>query len=163
MARTVEETIKRAIIGAFAGSGKVHETIPEKSYMAIATSVPNVGEHYHCKRIEKKSNREIYIRGAETTTVQKVQKLAGNVYVAITRNSCYVTKILGKPEENVQFAIIKRVPLVGYIMECDKLEWNSKDFKVIPWNTTDVQAVKLVKGLYHVKTRNTTYICLPMI
>jgi len=163
MARTVEETIMSAAIGAFAGSGMVKEATPEKSYMAIATSIPKVGEHYHCKRIEKKSSNEINVRNTETTTVLSVKKLASNVYVATTRNSYYITKVLGMPEDNIQFAVVKSEPIAGSYMKCRKLEFAGEKVSVIPWATTTVQEVKYIKGLYKVKTRNTTYVCLPVM
>lgn len=165
MARTVEETIMSAVIGAFAGSGKVQNTNPEKSYMAFATSIPKAGEHYHCNRVEKKSDKEINVRSTETTTVQNVQKLASNVYVATTRNSYYVTQILGMPEENVQFAVVESVPQVGHGMNCHMLRWSKSNGipKAIRWNTTVVQEVKFINGLYKVKTMNTTYVCFPMM
>lgn len=152
-----------AVIGAFAGSGKAQEATPEKSYIAIATSIPKVGEHYHCKRIEKKSSSELNVRNTETTTVLSVKKLASNVYVAMTRNSYYVTKVFGMSEDNVQFAVIESEPVVGSCMKCRKLAFAGEKISVIPWNTTAVQEVKFIKGLYKVKTINTTYVCLPVM
>ena len=163
MARTVEETIMSAAIGAFAGSGMVNEPTPTKSYMAIATSIPKVGEHYHCKRIEKKSSSEINVRNTETTTVLSVKRLASNIYVATTRNSHYVTKVLGMPEDKAQFAVVKSEPVVGNGMNCRKLVFAGEKVSAIPWNTTTVQEVKFIKGLYKVKTGNTTYVCFPMM
>ena len=163
MARNIEDAVANVIIGAFAGKGMAQEATPEKSLMAIATSIPQVGQHYHCKRIEKKSSSELDIRDTETTTVQKVKKLASNVYVATTRNSYYVTKVLGMPEDNVQFAVVKSEPVVGNGMNCRKLVFAGEKVSAIPWNTTTVQEVKFIKGLYKVKTRNTTYICIPVM
>lgn len=163
MARTVEETIMSAAIGAFVGAGKAQEATPEKSYMAIATSIPKAGEHFHCKRFEKKSSSELNVRDTETTTVQKVLKLASNVYVATTRNFYYVTKVLGMPEDNVQFAVVKSEPVVGSCMKCRKLAFAGEKISVIPWTTTAVQKIKFISGLYKVKTENTTYVCFPMM
>ena len=163
MARNVEDYVLGAVIGAFAGTRKAQEANPEKSYMAIATSIPKAGEHFHCKRFEKKSSSELNVRDTETTTVQKVKKLASNVYVATTRNSYYVTKVLGMPEDNVQFAVVKTEPMVGSRMKCCKLAFAGEKISVIPWTTTAVQEVKFIKGLYKVKTTNTTYVCFPMM
>jgi len=163
MARTVEESVMNAIIGAFAGQGQTTEAKPSKSYMAIGTSVPKVGEHYKCKRLEKKSNNgELIFCSTETTTVQKVTNLAGNVFIVVTRNSYYITRVLYMPVENVHFAIVKNKPQICSHLHCYKLEFSGENSRCVNWETTTVQEVKLIKGLYKVKTRNSVYVCFPM-
>lgn len=94
MARTVEESVMNAIMGAFVGNGQAQVSKPSKSYMAIRESIPKVGEHYKCKKLEKNSKGELTFRSTETTTVQDVKNLAGNVFIVSTRNSYYVTRVL---------------------------------------------------------------------
>jgi len=94
MARTVEESVMNAIMGAFVGNGQAQVSKPSKSYMAIGDSIPKVGEHYKCKKLEKNSKGELIFRSTETTTVQDVKNLAGNVFIVSTRNSYYVTRVL---------------------------------------------------------------------
>jgi len=94
MARTVEESVMNAIMGAFVGNGQAQVSKPSKSYMAIGDSIPKVGEHYKCKKLEKNSKGELTFRSTETTTVQDVKNLAGNVFIVSTRNSYYVTRVL---------------------------------------------------------------------
>ena len=94
MTRTVEESVMNAIMGAFVGNGQAQVSKPSKSYMAIGDSIPKVGEHYKCKKLEKNSKGELIFRGTETTTVQDVKNLAGNVFIVSTRNSYYVTRVL---------------------------------------------------------------------
>lgn len=40
MARTVEESVMNAIMGAFVGNGQAQVSKPSKSYMAIGNSIP---------------------------------------------------------------------------------------------------------------------------
>ena len=105
MARTVEESIMNAIKVAFVDKAQVSK--PSKSYMAIGNSIPKVGEHFKCKKLEKNANGEIRFSNTETTTVQEVKKAAGNVFIVATRNSYYVTRVLHMPAENIHFAIVK--------------------------------------------------------
>ena len=162
MARTVEESIVNTVIGAFCRS-QVQAARPSKSYMAISTSIPKVGEHYNCKRLEKNSKGELTFRNTDTTTVQQVKNLAGNVFVVTTRNSYYVTRVLYRPVENVHFAIVKKSPTIGSELYCYKLEFKGEESKCVKWHTTTVQEVKYIKGLYKVKTNNSVYVCFPML
>lgn len=162
MARTVEESVINAIMSAFVGTGEAREVNPTKSYMAIATSIPKEGEHYKCKRLEKNHFNGLSFRSTKTSTVQKVQKLAGNVYVVKTRNSYYVTRVLYMPAEDVHFAVIYSEPVIGSHLKCYKLECSGEKTRFTSWKTTSVQEVKFIKGLYRVKTRNSTYICYEM-
>ena len=162
MARTVEESVMNAIMGAFAGKGQAQASKPSKSYMAIGNSIPKVGEHYKCKRLEKNSKGELTFRSTETTTVQEVKNLAGNVFIVSTRNSFYVTRVLCMPVENVHFAIVKSEPQIGSDMYCYKMEFKGEESRCVNWHTTTVQEVKCIHGLYKVKTNNSVYVCFPM-
>ena len=162
MARTVEESVMNAIMGAFAGQGQAQAIKPSKSYMAIGNSIPKVGEHYKCKRLEKNSKGELVFRSTETTTVQEVKNLASNVFIVVTRNSYYITRVLYMPVEDVHFAIVKNEPQIGSDMNCYKLEFKGENSRCVDWHTTTVQSVKRIHGLYKVKTTNSVYVCFPM-
>ncbi len=164
MARTVEESIMNAIMGAFVNQKVDVDVNPTKSYMAIATALPKVGEHYKCRRLERKPNsNEIYFRDTETTTVQRVTKLACNIFSVTTRNSYYVTRVLYMPVEDVHFAVIMQEPENGSCMSCFKIECSGERIKLTKWKTTMVKEVRFIKGLYKVTTINSTsYICFPM-
>ena len=162
MAKTIEESIMNAIMGAFAGQNKAPASKPSKSYMAIANTIPKVGEHFKCKRLEKNTNGELGFFYTETSTVQEVKKLACNVFVVTTRNSRYVTRVLYMPVEDVHFAIIFYEPQIGSCLNCHKLEFNGENVRSVDWHTSTVQDVRYVHGLYKVKTLNSVYVCFPM-
>lgn len=162
MARTVEESVMNAIMGAFVGNGQAQVSKPSKSYMAIGNSIPKVGEHYKCKRLEKNSKGELTFRSTETTTVQEVKNLAGNVFIVSTRNSYYVTRVLYMPVENVHFAVVSSEPQIGSDMYCYKMEFKGEKSRCVNWHTTTVREVKHIHGLYKVKTNNSIYVCFPM-
>ena len=162
MARAVEERLVNAVMGAFVGNGKAQVSKPSKSYMAIGNSIPKVGEHYKCKRLEKKSNGELTFRSIETSTVQKVKNLAGNVFIVCTKNSYYISMVLYMPVENVHFAVVSSEPQIGSDMYCYKMEFKTEKRRCVKWHTTTVQEVKYIHGLYKVKTNNSVYVCFPM-
>ena len=160
---TVEESVMNIIMGTFAGQGKAQQTPkPSKSYMAISRDIPEAGKHFKCKRLHKEADGKLTFQNVETTTVQKITKLAGNVYVATTRNSYYVTQILNLPAEKVRFALVKYEPQVGAELYCYKLEFKGEASRSVYWHTTTVQEVKKIHGLYKVKTKNSTYVCFPI-
>jgi hypothetical protein len=160
MARTVEESIMNAIKVAFVDKAQVSK--PSKSYMAIGNSIPKVGEHFKCKKLEKNANGEIRFSNTETTTVQEVKKAAGNVFIVATRNSYYVTRVLHMPAENIHFAIVKEEPKIGSSLHCYKLEFKGENCRCVSWQTTKVIKVNNVHGLYKVQTKNSYYVCFPM-
>lgn len=162
MARTVEESVMNAIMVEFVGDGPAQVSMPRKSYMAIGNSIPEVGEHYKCNRLEKNSKGELTFRSTETTTVQKVKNLAGNVFIVSTRNSYYVTRVLYMPVENVHFAVVSSEPQIGSDMYCYKIEFKGEKSRCVNWHTTTVREVKNINGLYKVKTKNSIYVCFPM-
>lgn len=162
MAKTVEESVMNAIMTAFVGNDQAQVSKPSQSYMAIGNSIPKVGEHYMCKRLEKNSKGELTFRSFVTTTVQKIKNLAGNVFVVSTRNSYYVTRVLHMPVENVHFAVVRSEPQIGSDMYCYKMEFNGEESRCVNWHTSTVQEVKHIHGLYKVKTNNSVYVCFPM-
>lgn len=162
MAKTVEESLMDAVVTAFVGNGQAQVPKPSRSYMAIGKSIPKVGKHYKCKRLEKNSKGELIFRSIETTTVQEVKNLAGNVFVVSTRNSWYVTRVLYMPVENVHFAVVSSEPQIGSDMQCYKMEFKGEKCRCVSWNTTTVQKVKHIHGLCKVKTNNSIYVCFPM-
>lgn len=162
MARN-KEVVMNAKFNAFAGKGKAMKAKPTKSYMAIGTSIPKVGEHYKCKRLEKDTFNHLCFYTTETSTVQRVKNLARNVFVVETMNSYYITRVLYMPVENVHLAIVNHEPEIGNQLKCSKFEFYGESARVIPWHTTTVQAVNSIQGLYRVKTNNSTYICFPMM
>lgn len=162
MAKTVEENVMNAVIGAF-GVQTQNSTKPNKSYIAIGNSIPMVGEHFKCRRLEKSDNGGLIFRNTKTSTVQKVKNLAGNVFIVTTRNSYYITQVLYMPVENVHLAIVKNEPKIGSDLYCYKLDFKGEDCECISWHTTTVQGVKYIHGLYKVKTKNSIYVCFPML
>lgn len=163
MART-EDAVRNAFIKAFTGAGKTNEAKPTKSYMAIALSIPMVGAHYMCQRLERDAHNQLHFIKTETTTVQRVGNLAGNVFIVETRNSYYITRVLQMPVENVHFAVVTKEPKIGEILKCNKIEFcGVEKCRFTPWKTTTVQEAYFIKGLYKVKTNNSTYVCFPMM
>ena len=120
--------------------------------MSIGNSIPKVGEHFKCKKLEKNANGEIRFSNTETTTVQEVKKAAGNVFIVATRNSYYVTRVLHMPAENIHFAIVKEEPKIGSGLHCYKLEFKGENCRCVSWQTTKVIKVNNVHGLYKVGT-----------
>ena len=163
MARTSEESVMNAAMSDFVGSGKAKVVNPTKSYMAIGRSIPKVGEHYKCQRLDKNSSNNLRFYNTETTTVQDVKNLAGNVFVVTTKNSYYITRVLYMPVEDVHFAVIRKEPEIGRNLKCHKMEFSGEKAKFILCETSAVQEVKFIKGLYRVKTRNSIYVCFPMM
>lgn len=159
MARTVEESIMNAIIKTFGGK----ETKPTTSYMAIGNSIPRVGERYECLRLEKDSASNVKFHGIKTSTVREVKNLSNNVFIVTTRNSYYITRVLNIPAENVHFAVISKKPEINSKLNCYKMECSKENIRFVTWQTTNVEEIKFIKGLYKIKTRNSTYICFPMM
>ena len=129
----------------------------KKSYIAISRDIPQIGKRYECYRME----RGILVR-ASTSTVRGIRKLSQDVFVVMTKNSYYITKILYLPEENVHFAKIYSKPELGKSLICEKIEFTKGgSFKAVLWQTTPVRAYYHTNGLYKVETRNSTYVCYP--
>ena len=163
MARTTEERVVNAIVGALSGKPEKVETIkPAKSYMAVSTIEPRVNEHFICKRIEKKSAGKIKLVSTETSTVQEVKKLANNIFVVRTRNSYYITRVIGMRVENVHFAVLREKPIRDKCLKCLKLDFEGEGILAVRWETTPVIETRYIKGIYRITTRNSTYICFPM-
>jgi hypothetical protein len=158
MGRTVEESVLNAMLGAF--SAQVAR--PSKAYIAMGTKVPQVGEHFHCKRFEANTNCALKTCATETSTVQGVLELSSNVFCVITRNSYYFTRISGMPVGNVHFAVIKQAPQIGAEMYCNKVEFKGEAVRCVKWHTTTVQEIKYINGLYKVTTNNSVYMCFKL-
>lgn len=162
MARTVEESVINAIVGSFVSPKQAQKNKPSKSYMAIGNTIPKVGAHFKCKRLEKEANGDLSFFRTETTTVQEVKKLADNVFVVTTRNSYYITRVVNLPPSNVHFAIIKNEPEIGSDLYCYKLEFKGEESRCVKCKTTEIKKLIRIHGLYKVKTNNSIYVCFLM-
>ena len=140
---------------------KMAGTIPNKSFMAVGNTIPVVGEPYHCKRLQKQGEK-LLLHAVITSRVIAVKPLANNVFVVTTMNSYYVVRVLHMQVGNVHFALVKREPLVGEQLFCDKIKFIEEDPFTVRWRTSTVKEVKFIKGLYRVKTKNSIYICFPL-
>lgn len=160
MAKILEESVMNATMESFVSQEQVSN--PRKSYMAIGNCLPKVGECFYCSRLEKNGNGKLGFYRVKTSTVQEVRELARNVFFVSTRNSDYVTRVLYMPVKNVHFAIVKNSPTIGSKLNCDKLVFKGEKIRLVNCNTTTVQEVEKINGLYKVKTKNSVYVCFPM-
>lgn len=165
MAKTFEqeatEKAMKAVLGGFAKQiTPVSTSISTNSYMAVSSAIPIVDKRYNCYKISNISGK-LRLYYTETSTVQEISKLANNIFAVQTRNSYYITRVLGANEENVYFAALYEKPCVGYCMKCQKIDFTDTDMKTILWQTTPVVESKFISGLYKIKTQNSIYVCLP--
>lgn len=178
MAKSFEEAIWESVISAYTGSAleqeahnssnRVRSTVqesgnPSKAYMAIGTYIPKVGEIFNCMKLVMDFSNSLTLRNTWTSTVRCVERLSCNVFIVRTNNSYYVTRVLPLPVENVHFALIREKPRVFSSLKLYKMEFSGEEIRYQPQQTSSVQEVKHSKGLYYVKTRNSVYICYPMM
>lgn len=172
-------SINELIIDAL-GNFKDFDT--KRSYMAISSSIPKVGESYKCKRLDYRldyNDGELllgkgpsletfpdeYLKNdldfyeIKTSPVQKVKKLAGdsNVFIVETLNSYYITRILNNvPDNNVHFAVLavftEGAPQTGNNIKCYRLVFCEKEIFYVTWYTETVQKIEYISGLYRMET-----------
>lgn len=164
MAKSFEEKIWESVISEYTGSSLEQESInPSKAYMAIATSIPKVGERFRCMKLVRNFSNELTLRYYYTSTVRNAERLSRNIFIVTTANSYYVTRVLSLPAANSYFAVIREKPKISCSLNIYMMEFFGDEIRYQPQQTSSVQEVKHSKGLYYVKTRNSVYICYPMM
>ena len=134
-----------------------------KPDITIGKQMPKVGVPFSCTQlIIDKKNNSITFQLITTSNVQKVYKLFGNVYLILTENShYYITKVPVDVNDDVYFALISSMPVVGKSMKCYRIRNYNEKTKFNFCITTPVKDVTSVKGMYRIRTRNSTYLCFP--
>ncbi len=63
-----------------------------KTFMALARTVPVVGERYKCSKLEFINGLPTLI-DRNTSTVKEVSEMGNNIYRVTTRNSIYIVQV----------------------------------------------------------------------
>ena len=66
----------------------------KRVYNALGCTIPQMGEEYHCLRIEQVQGERRFVK-ATTTPVKELEYLGGNTHQITTANSIYVVNVTG--------------------------------------------------------------------
>lgn len=134
-----------------------NEVTNEKVYIAIAKSLPKIGEKFDCYKLDVKQRE---YTSWSTSPVRGIELLGNNIYKVKTCNSIYLVSVITSEvieDDKVYMAIAKSLPVIGSRYECEKLETNPTKF--VGWSTSPVKEVKkLGNNIYEVTTLNSVYI-----
>lgn len=90
-------------------------------------------------------------------------EISSDIFIVKSQNTIYVVKILERKIGNVQIAVIKTKPKLGYSQFIHKINLENNRLCVKDYQTTKIKSIKEIYGLVNINTENQSYICLKMI
>lgn len=148
------------VVAKYDGNSVVVE--PKNSYMGVSFNLPIVGEKFKVMTFKQDKYGKIFLDKVTTSEVMRVKKWTEGIYIVYTRFSYYITKVINKSEDNVHFALIKDVPVVGKQLSCLRIVFEGNTFRYVKVLDTEIVKAEDKTGLYRIKTLDNTYVAFPI-
>ncbi len=127
------------------------------------TDIPIVGGNYKCRCVLQKDRKKFCTKNMIIENIEKVVEISSDIFIVKSQNTIYVVKILDRKIGNVQIAVIKTKPKLGYSQFIHKINLENNRLCVKDYQTTKIKSIKEIYGLVNINTENQSYICLKMI
>lgn len=131
----------------------------KQSYIAIGRNVPYVGSSQSLWRFESDFGH-FFPAPVVTSTVEKVEQLAGNMFCVETRNSTYYIQVI-TAWSNMYVAFADYIPQIGQRMRCIVIRDFGKGLEVLRINTSKVKKIEEIGSIFRVETKNSIYYLQP--
>ena len=128
----------------------------KQSYIAIGRNVPYVGSSQSLWRFESDFGH-FFPAPVVTSTVEKVEQLAGNMFRVETQNSVYYVQVITLTCTNVYVAFSDSIPQIGKRMRCIVVRDFGKGLEVLTINTSIVRKIEAIGSIFRVETDNSIY------
>ena len=127
----------------------------KQSYVAIGRKVPYVGSSQSLWRFESDFGH-FFPAPVVTSTIEKVEQLAGNMFRVETRNSIYYIQLI-TGWSNIYVAFANSIPQIGRRMRCIVVRDFGKGLEVLTINTSIVRKIEVIGSIFRVETKNSIY------
>ena len=128
----------------------------KKAYVGVGRAVPYPGSSLNVWRFESDFGH-FFPAPVVTSTVEKVEQLAGNMFRVETQNSVYYVQVITAICTNVYVAFSKDSPEIGQKMRCIVVKDIGKGLEVLTINTSIVRKIEAIGSIFRVETDNSIY------
>ena len=126
-----------------------------KNYVAIGNVIPKRGMILNLWRFDSDFGH-FFPAPVVTSTVEKVEQLAGNMFCVETRNSTYYIQVI-TAWSNMYVAFADYIPQIGQRMRCIVIRDFGKGLEVLRINTSKVKKIEEIGSIFRVETKNSIY------
>ena len=127
----------------------------KQSYVAIGRKVPYVGSSQSLWRFESDFGH-FFPAPVVTSTIEKVEQLAGNMFRVETRNSTYYIQLI-TGWSNIYVAFANSSLQIGQRMRCIVVRDFLKGLEVLTINTSIVRKIEAIGSIFKVETKRSIY------
>ena len=128
----------------------------KKNYVAVGNIIPEKGRQLDIWRFESDFGH-FFPASVLTSTVEKVEQLAGNMFRVETQNSVYYVQVITLTCTNVYVAFSDSIPQIGKRMRCIVVRDFGKGLEVLTINTSIVRKIEAIGSIFRVETDNSIY------
>lgn len=127
----------------------------KKAYVGVGRAVPYPGSSLNVWRFESDFGH-FFPAPVVTSTIEKVEQLAGNMFRVETRNSTYYIQLI-TGWSNIYVAFADFIPQIGRRMRCIVVRDFGKGLEVLTINTSIVREIEAIGSIFRVETKNSIY------
>ena len=131
----------------------------KQSYVAIGRKVPYVGSSQSLWRFESDFGH-FFPAPVVTSTIEKVEQLAGNMFRVETRNSTYYIQLI-TGWSNIYVAFANSSLQIGQRMRCIVVRDFGKGLEVLTINTSRIKKIEEIGSIFRVDTQKSVYYVQP--
>jgi hypothetical protein len=139
----------------FKEDGMFKEQRQKKNYVAVGNIIPEKGRQLDIWRFESDFGH-FFPASVLTSTVEKVEQLAGNMFRVETRNSIYYVQVIIACS-NMYVGFSDSSPQIGQRMRCIVVRDFGKGLEVLTINTSKVKKIEEIGSIFRVETKNSIY------
>lgn len=96
-----------------------------------------------------------------TSTIERVDQLAGNMFRVETCNNTYYVQIITAGWTNVYVAFGLTSPRLGGRMQCISVKPINSRLEVITVNTSNIRKIEYIGSIFKIETENSVYYVQP--
>lgn len=131
-----------------------------RNYVAIGNVVPKRGMTLNVWRFESDFGH-FFPEPVTTSTIERVDQLAGNMFRVETRNNTYYVQIITVAWTNVYVAFGLSSPRLGDRMECIVVKPINSRLEVLTVNTSIIRRIEHIGSIFKIETDNSVYYVQP--
>lgn len=131
-----------------------------RNYVAISNVVPKRGMTLNVWRFESDFGH-FFPEPVTTSTIERVEQLAGNMFRVETRNSTYYVQVIIVGWTNVYVAFGLSVPRLGERMECIAVKPVNSGLEVVTVNTSVIRKIEYIGSIFKIETDDSVYYVQP--
>ena len=128
----------------------------KKAYVGVGRAVPYPESSLNVWRFESDFGH-FFPAPVVTSTVEKVEQLAGNMFRVETQNSVYYVQVMTLTCTNVYVAFSDSIPQIGKRMRCIVVRDFGKGLEVLTINTSIVRKIEAIGSIFKVETKRSIY------